>query len=101
MANQMIALQTRGPQLPDPAKMTTQYANLMGMAQQNETAKRQAMQAQQTMDINAAQEARAARIAEPQFAKAQSEATAADIKTAMTLTILSVWRCLTPTHQTK
>jgi hypothetical protein len=83
MANQMIALQTRNPQLPDPAKMTTQYANLMGMAQQNETAKRQAMQAQQTMDINAAQEARAARIAEPQFAKAQSEATAADIKTAM------------------
>jgi hypothetical protein len=63
--------------------MTAQYANLMGMAQQNETAKRQAMQAQQTMDINAAQEARAARIAEPQFAKAQSEATAADIKTAM------------------
>jgi hypothetical protein len=63
--------------------MTTQYANLMGMAQQNETAKRQAMQAQQTMDINAAEEARAARIAEPQFAKAQSEATAADIKTAM------------------
>jgi hypothetical protein len=83
MANQMIALQTRNPQLPDPAKMTAQYANLMGMAQQNETAKRQAMQAQQTMDINAAQEARAARIAEPQFAKAQSEATAADIKTAM------------------
>jgi hypothetical protein len=83
MANQMIALQTRNPQLPDPAKMTAQYASLMNMAQQNETAKRQAMQAQQTMDINAAEEARAARIAEPQFAKAQSEATAADIKTAM------------------
>jgi hypothetical protein len=83
MANQMIALQTRNPQLPDPAKMTAQYATMMNLAQQNETAKRQAMQAQQTMDINAAQEARAARIAEPQFAKAQSEATAADIKTAM------------------
>jgi hypothetical protein len=83
MANQMIALQTRNPQLPDPAKMTAQYATMMNLAQQNETAKRQAMQAQQAMDINAAQEARAARIAEPQFAKAQSEAAGADIKTAM------------------
>jgi hypothetical protein len=83
MANQMIALQARNPQLPDPARITAQYANMMNMARQQEAAQRQAQQAQQTMDINAAQEARAARLAEPQFAKAQSEATAADLKTKL------------------
>jgi hypothetical protein len=70
--------------------MTTQYANLMGMAQQNETAKRQAMQAQQTMDINAAQEARAARIAEPQFAKAAFDADTAQIKMLSDFTKLTI-----------
>ena len=83
MANQMIALQARNPQLPDPARQTAQFANMMNMARQQEAAQRQAQQAQQAMDINAAQEARAARLAEPQFAKAQSEAAGADIKTAM------------------
>ena len=83
MANQMIALQARGPQLPDLSRQTAQYANMMNMARQTEAAQRQAQQAQQTMDINAAQEARAVRLAEPQFAKAQSEAAGADIKTAM------------------
>ena len=83
MANQMIALQTRGPQLPDPAKMTAQYASMMNMAQQNETAKRQAAQAQQQMDINAAEEARAIDLHGPALAEAGSKATAADIKTAM------------------
>jgi hypothetical protein len=83
MANQMIALQARNPQLPDPARQTAQFANFMNMARQTEAAQRQAQQAQQTMDINAAQEARAARLAEPQFAKAQSEATAADLKTKL------------------
>jgi hypothetical protein len=83
MANQMIALQARNPQLPDPARITAQYANMMNMARQQEAAQRQAALAQQTMDINQAQEARAARLAEPQFAKAQSEATAADLKTKL------------------
>lgn len=83
MANQMIALQARGPQLPDLSRQTAQYANMMNMARQTEAAQRQAQQAQQTMDINAAQEARAARMAEPQFAKAQSEAAAADIDTKL------------------
>lgn len=83
MANQMIALQTRGPQLPDPAKLTAQYASMMNMAQQNETAKRQAAQAQQQMDINAAEEARAIDLHGPALAEAGSKATAADIKTAM------------------
>jgi hypothetical protein len=83
MANQMIALQARGPQLPDPAKLTAQYASLMNMAQQNETSKRQAAQAQQTMDFNAAQEARAAALHTPALAEAGAKAAAADIKTAM------------------
>lgn len=83
MPNQMIALQARNPQLPDPARQTAQFANFMNMARQSEAAQRQAQQAQQTMDINAAQEARAVRLAEPQFAKAQAEAAGADIKTAM------------------
>ena len=83
MANQMIALQARNPQLPDPARIGAQYANMMNMARQQEAAQRQAALAQQTMDINAAQEARAARLAEPQFAKAQSEATGADLKTKL------------------
>jgi len=83
MPNQMIALQARGPQLPDLSRQTAQYANMMNMARQSEAAQRQAQQAQQTMDINAAGEARAARLAEPQFAKAQSEAALADLKTGV------------------
>lgn len=83
MPNQMIALQARNPQLPDPARQTAQFANFMNMARQQEAAQRQAQQAQQTMDINAAQEARAARLAEPQFAKAQAEAAGADIDTKL------------------
>ena len=83
MPNQMIALQARGPQLPDLSRQTAQYANMMNMARQQEAAQRQAALAQQTMDINAAGEARAARLAEPQFAKAQSEATGADLKTKL------------------
>jgi hypothetical protein len=56
----MIALQTRSPQLPDPAAQTAKFVNMMNMTKQQEAAERQAMQAQQAMEINAAQEARAA-----------------------------------------
>ena len=83
MANQMIALQARGPQLPDLSRQTAQFANMMNMARQSEAAQRQAQQAQQAMDINAAEEARAVRMAEPQLAEAGAKAAAADIKTAM------------------
>jgi hypothetical protein len=83
MPNQMIALQARGPQLPDLSRQTAQYANMMNMVRQSEAAQRQASLAQQTMDINQAEEARAVRLAEPQFAEAGAKATAADIKTAM------------------
>ena len=58
MANQMIALQARNPQLPDPSRQTAQFANMMNMARQQEAAQRQASLAQQTMDINQAREKR-------------------------------------------
>lgn len=83
MANQMIALQTRNPQLPDPSKMASQYATMMNLAQQNETSRRQGMQAQQAMDIKAAEEARAVDLQKPALAEAGSKATSAMIKTAM------------------
>ena len=79
----MIALQARGPQLPDLSRQTAQFANMMNMARQSEAAQRQAQQAQQAMTIAAAEEARAVRMAEPQFAEAGAKAAAADIKTAM------------------
>ena len=83
MANQMIALQTRSPQLPDPSKMTSQYATMMNLAQQNETSRRQGLQAQQAMDIKAAEEARAIEMQGPALAEAGSKATSAMLKTAM------------------
>jgi hypothetical protein len=58
MANQMIALQARNPQLPDPARATTQMANMISMASQQRAAQRQAEQAQQAMEFAAAKEGR-------------------------------------------
>ena len=83
MPNQMIALQARNPQLPDPSRQTAQFANMMNMVRQSEAAQRQASLAQQSMDINKAQEARAAALQVPAMAKAQSEATGADLKTKL------------------
>ena len=73
MANQMIALQARNPQLPDPARQTAQFANFMNMARQTEAAQRQAQQAQQAMSIEAAKEARAAELHGPALTKAQQD----------------------------
>lgn len=76
MANQMIALGVRGPQVPDLSRVIAQTAQMSNMMMQQRAAERQAAQAQQRMDIEA-------RLAEPQFAKAQSEAQGASIKAAM------------------
>jgi hypothetical protein len=54
----MIALQARSPQLPDPAAQTAKFVNMMNMTKQQEAAERQAMQAQQQMEINLAREGR-------------------------------------------
>jgi hypothetical protein len=73
MPNQMIALQARGPQLPDLSRQTAQMANMMNMARQTEAAQRQAQQAQQAMTIEAAKEARAAASHGPALTKAQQD----------------------------
>jgi len=89
VANQMIALQTRNPQLPDPSKMTTQYATLMNMAQQNETSKRQAAQAQQQMDFAAAREGREKEMQPFAVGKAKNEAFSAQQKAVLDFMDLS------------
>ena len=83
MANQMIALQTRNPQLPDPSKMTAQYATMMNLAQQNETSKRQAAQAQQQMDFAAAKEGREKEMQPFAVGKAKNEAFSAQQKAVL------------------
>lgn len=59
MANQMIALQARNPQLPDSARVTAQYVNMMNMARQSEASQRQAQRLAQEMDLARAAEERA------------------------------------------
>ena len=60
MANQMIALQTRNPQLPDPSRAAAQYANMMNMASQQRATQLQAERTRQEMDYARAGEERAA-----------------------------------------
>jgi len=55
----MIALQARGPQLPDPTRQTAQYANMMNMARQAEVAKLQGERTRQEMEYARAAEGRA------------------------------------------
>ena len=59
MANQMIALQARNPQLPDPARQTAQMANMMNMATQQRASQLQGERLRQEMAFEAAKEARA------------------------------------------
>jgi len=59
MANQMIALQSRGPQLSDPSKLTAQYANMMNMASQQRAAQLQGERTRQEMEFAKNAETRA------------------------------------------
>jgi hypothetical protein len=59
MPNQMIALQARNPQLPDPARATTRMANMMNMARQAEAAQLQGERIRQEMEYARAGEGRA------------------------------------------
>ncbi len=59
MPNQMIALQARSPQLPDPARATAQMANMMNMASQQRAAQLQGERIRQEMDYARAGEDRA------------------------------------------
>lgn len=58
MANQAIALQARAPQSAGLGPAIAQNAQMINMMAQQRAAERQAAQAQQTMDIEAAKEAR-------------------------------------------
>ena len=55
----MIALQTRGPQLADPSKLTAQYANMMNMASQQRAAQLQGERTRQEMEFAKNAETRA------------------------------------------
>jgi hypothetical protein len=59
MPNQMIALQARNPQLPDPQQRTARMANMMNMARQAEAAQLQGQRIRQEMDYAQAGETRA------------------------------------------
>lgn len=59
MANQMIALQSRGPQLTDPSKLTAQYANMMNMASQQRASQLQGERTRQEMEFAKNAESRA------------------------------------------
>lgn len=82
MANQAIALQARAPQMPGLGSAIQQNAQMINVMMQQKAAERQAAQAQQAMQFAQAEENRKARIAEPQFAKASSEALSAQMKAA-------------------
>jgi hypothetical protein len=69
----MIALQSRGAKMLDPTAQTAKYVNMMNMAKQQEAAQRQAALAQQSMDINQAEEGRRAELHGPALKKAQLE----------------------------
>jgi hypothetical protein len=58
MANQMIALQARNPQLPDPSRAATQYANMMNMASQQRASQLQSERIRQEMEFARAKEGR-------------------------------------------
>lgn len=74
MANQAIALQARAPQGGGLGTAIQQGAQMVNMMTQQRAAERQAAQAQQAMQIAAAEEARAAAKAVPEFQKAEAEA---------------------------
>ena len=86
MANQMIALQARSPQLPDPARQNAQMAQMINMMQQQKAAERQAAQASQAMTFAANEESRRAALQAPNLKKAGAEADAALLKYYMDYT---------------
>lgn len=80
MANQMIALGVRAPQVNPLGPAIAQNAQMINMMRQQDAAERQAASAAQQMQIAAAQEERAASLAKPQMQKAEQEAVSAQVK---------------------
>lgn len=83
MANQMIALQARNPQLPDPSRQTAQFANMINMARQSEAAQLQGERTRQEMDFARAEEARKAELQPFAVSEAQSKANSERLKYVM------------------
>ncbi|WP_353209795.1 hypothetical protein [Sphingorhabdus sp.] len=83
MPNQMIALQVRNPQLPDPSRQTAQFANMMNMARQQETAQLQGERARQEMDFARAEEGRKKELQPFAVTEAQSKAGSERLKYVM------------------
>ena len=73
MANQMIALGVRGPQIPDVSRVGQQFAQMANMMMQQRAAERQAAQAQQAMQFAAAEEGRKKELHSTTLTKAQQE----------------------------
>jgi len=79
MSNQMIALQSRGAKLPDPAAQTAKFVNMMNMTKQQEAAERQAAQAQQAMTLAQKKDAREEALQGPAVTKAEIDNVRAQI----------------------
>ena len=73
MPNQMIALQTRGPKLADPAAQTAKFVSMMNMTKQQEAAERQAALAQQSMTLAQKKDAREEALQGPAITKAEAD----------------------------
>jgi hypothetical protein len=80
MPNQMIALQARNPQLPDPQQRTARLANMMNMARQAEAAQLQGERARQEMDFARAEEGRKKELQPFAATEAQSKANSERLK---------------------
>jgi hypothetical protein len=83
MANQMIALGVRGPQVPDISRVNQQYGQIMNMMMQQRAAERQAAQAQQAMQIAAAEEGRKRDLHPSAMSEASAKAASAELKTGL------------------
>jgi hypothetical protein len=83
MANQMIALGVRGPQIPDVSRVGQQFAQMANMMMQQRASERQAAQAQQAMEFAAAEEGRKKDLHPSAMSEASAKATAAELKTGM------------------
>jgi len=90
MANQMIALGARAPQVNVLGGAIQQGAQMINMMRQQEAAARQAAVAEQQMGIERAREERAAALAKPQLAEAEQKALSAQMKAASDFLDLSI-----------
>ena len=76
MPNQMIALQARNPQLPDPARQTAQMANMMNAAAQQRASQLQGQRIRQEMEYETELQA-------PKLAEASAKANSAQLTFVM------------------